>query len=92
VKLRFMALAASLVVAPAAFTGSLAQSSGGGSDVPKATTKAAVAGATADGTIGTKTGASTSPTSGTAGGGMSTASGMKSGGEAKKSKIPASAP
>ena len=90
-RLRTIAIAASFILAPAAFTASFAQSSGGGSDVPKATTRAAVAGATTNGTLGTKVGSSLSPTSGTGGGGMSTGNGMKAGGEARKSKIPASA-
>ena len=93
-KLGIIAVAASFILAPAAFTESFAQSSsgGGGSDIPKATTRAASAGATTNGTLGTKVGASLSPTNGTQGGGMSTGGGMKAGGQNRKSKVPASSP
>ena len=93
-------VAASMVLAPAAFTAGYAQSSsgggsgsgGGGSDIPKATTQAASPGATTNGTLGTKVGSSMSPTNGTQGGGISTGGGMKAGGQNRKSKVPASSP
>jgi hypothetical protein len=91
-RFRTIAIAFSFVLAPAVFTASFAQSSGGGSDIPKATTQAGSAGATTNGTLGTKVGSSLSPTNGTQGGGMSTGSGMKAGGQARKSKIKKSAP
>ncbi len=80
---RSLAIATALLFAPPLITASFAQSSGGGSDVPPATARAAVPGAVSNGTLGTKTGYSLSPTSGTAGGGMTTASGMKAGGTDK---------
>jgi hypothetical protein len=84
--LRSFAIATALLFAPPLVTASFAQSSGGGSDVPPATSRAAVPGAVSNGTMGTTVGMSTSPTSGTAGGGMTTASGMKAGG-ADKSRL-----
>ena len=96
-RLRTLAIAAAITLTPAAFTVGYAQSSGGGgsgggSDIPKATTQAGSAGATTNGTLGTKVGSSLSPTNGTQGGGISTGSGMKAGGQARKSKIKKSAP
>jgi hypothetical protein len=84
-------LTASIVIAPAAFTASFAQSSGGGSDIPKATTSSAFPGPriTNSGKVVTS---STRPNSGIGGGGMSTGGGIKAGGEDRKSKIPDSAP
>ena len=76
--LRSFAIASALLFAPPLITASLAA---GGSDVPPATARAAFPGATTNGTMGTRTGASLSPTSGTAGGGMATKSGMKMGGQ-----------
>ena len=84
--LRSYAIASALLFSPPLITASLAQSSGGGSDVPPATSRAAVPGAVSNGTMGTTTGDSVSPTSGTGGGGMTTASGMKMGG-ADKSRL-----
>ena len=78
--IRSFAIATALLFSPPLITASLAQSSGGGSDVPPATSRAAFPGATSNGTMGTTTGSSLSPTSGTGGGGVSTASGMKAGG------------
>jgi hypothetical protein len=83
--LRSFAIASALLFSPPLITASLAQSSGGGSDVPPATARAASPGAVSNGTMGTTIGASLSPTSGTAGGGMTTASGMKAGGADKSS-------
>ena len=80
--LRSFAIATALLFSPPLMTASLAQSSGG-SDVPPATARAASPGAVSNGTLGTTVGNSLSPTSGTAGGGMTTASGMKMGGTAK---------
>jgi hypothetical protein len=77
---RSLAIASALLISPPLVTASLAQSSGGGSDVPPATARAAVPGAVSNGTMGTTTGDSVSPTSGTGGGGMTTGSGMKAGG------------
>lgn len=85
--IRALAFLAALAVVPSA--ASFAQS---GSDVPPATTRSAVAGARSNGTLGTTTGNSYSPTSGTGGGGMSSGNGVKAGGQARKSKIPASSP
>ncbi|WP_419760449.1 hypothetical protein [Acidisoma sp.] len=84
--LRSLAIASALLFAPPLITASMAQSSGGGSDVPPATARAAFPGATSNGAMGTSTGTSLSPTSGTGGGGMATASGMKEGG-ADKSRL-----
>jgi hypothetical protein len=81
--LRSFAIATALLFAPPLITASLAQSSGGGSDVPPATARAAFPGATSNGQLGTSTGDSLSPTSGTGGGGLTTASGMKAGGANK---------
>jgi hypothetical protein len=78
--LRSFAIATALLFSPPLITASLAQSAGGGSNIPPATARAAVAGAVSNGTLGTTVGSSLSPTSGTAGGGMATASGMKVGG------------
>jgi hypothetical protein len=78
--LRSLVIASALLISPPLITASLAQSSGGGSDVPPATARAAVPGAVSNGAMGTTTGDSVSPTSGTGGGGMTTASGMKAGG------------
>jgi hypothetical protein len=83
--LRSFAVASALLFSPPLISASLAQSSGG-SDVPPATARAASPGAVSNGTMGTTIGASLSPTSGTAGGGMTTASGMKAGG-ADKSRL-----
>ncbi len=85
-QLRSFAIATALIVSPPFITASFAQSSGGGSDVPPATARAAVPGAVSNGAMGTTTGASLSPVSGTGGGGMTTASGMKAGG-ADKSRL-----
>ena len=82
-QLRSFAIATALLFSPPLITASFAQSSGGGSDVPPATARAAFPGATSNGTMGTAVGNSLSPTSGTGGGGMTTASGMKSGGADK---------
>jgi hypothetical protein len=87
---RMMIAAGCLIVAPAAFTSSFAQSSGGGSDIPKATTRAAFPGPAIKG--GKAVSSTLSPTSGTGGGGMSSGGGVKPGGEDRKSKIPDSAP
>jgi hypothetical protein len=84
--IRSFAFATALLVSPPLITASLAQSAGSGSDVPPATARAAVPGAVSNGTMGTTVGDSLSPTSGTAGGGMTTASGMKPGG-ADKSRL-----
>jgi hypothetical protein len=81
--LRSFAIATALLFSPPLITASLAQSSGGGSDVPPATARAAFPGATSNGALGTSTNTSLSPTSGTGGGGMTTASGMKAGGTDK---------
>jgi hypothetical protein len=81
-----LAIAAALLFAPPMITASFAQSAGGGSDVPPATARAAMPGAVSNGVMGTTVGDSLSPTSGTAGGGMTTASGMKAGG-ADKSRL-----
>ena len=89
-KLRTLLAAASLLLAPAAFTSSFAQSSGGGSDIPKATTQSAFPGPAIKG--GKAVSSTMSPTSGTGGGGMSSGGGVKPGGEDRKSKIPQSAP
>jgi hypothetical protein len=78
---RALAMASALFLASGALTASLAQS---GSDVPPATDRAASPGAVSNGQLGTTTGNSLSPTSGTAGGGLSTASGMKAGGAAHR--------
>jgi hypothetical protein len=82
--LRSFAIASALLFSPPLITASLAQSSGG-SDVPPATARASSPGAVSNGTMGTTIGASLSPTSGTGGGGMTTASGMKAGGTDKSS-------
>ena len=80
-RLSSFALAASFLVAPPLVTASFAQSSGGGSDVPPATARAAVAGPVTHGSVGTSNNLSTRPMNGVAaGGGMATASGMKAGG------------
>ena len=89
-KLRMTLAAAALLVAPAAFTSSYAQSSGGGSDIPKATTRAAFPGPAIKG--GKAVSSTLSPTSGTGGGGMSSGGGVKPGGQDRKSKIKQSAP
>jgi hypothetical protein len=78
---RALTMASALFLASGALTASLAQS---GSDVPPATNRAASPGAVSNGQLGTTTGNSLSPTSGTAGGGLSTASGMKAGGAAHR--------
>jgi len=57
----------------------------GSSDVQPQTQRAAVAGATTN--SGSATGLSTSPTNGTAGGGMATESGKQAGGMAKQNKV-----
>ncbi len=87
------AIAASMLLAPPLMSASFAQSggSGGGSDVPPATAHAAVAGPVTHGGMGTNNNLSTRPMNGVgAGGGMSTNSGMKVGGNnrnaAKKGK------
>ena len=96
-RLRMTILAASLFMAPAAFTASFAQSSGGGgtggggSDVSKSTTQSAFPGPRING-AGQAVLNSTRPTSGVGGGGMSSGGGVKPGGEDRKSKIPASSP
>jgi len=84
--LRTLVFASAIILSPPLMAASFAQSSGGGSDVPPATARAAVPGAVSNGTMGTTTGMSVSPTSGTAGGGMATASGMKAGG-ANRSRL-----
>jgi hypothetical protein len=84
--IRSFAIATALIFSPPLITASFAQSSGGGSDVPPATARAAFPGATSNGSLGTSTGSSVSPTSGTGGGGLATASGMKAGG-ADKSRL-----
>jgi len=71
-----------LFFSPPLIAAGLAQSSGG-SDVPPATARAAVPGAVSNGAIGTTVGNSLSPVSGTGGGGMATASGIKAGGSDK---------
>lgn len=78
-----LAVATAILATPLA---ALAQSSGNGSDKPPATQKSAVPGATTDGSLGTTSGNSTAPTNGTSGGGMSAASGVKAGGQAKQNK------
>jgi hypothetical protein len=85
-QLRRFAAAIVLLFSPPLITAGLAQSSGGGSDVPPATARAAVPGAVSNGTLGTTVGNSLSPVSGTGGGGMATASGIKAGG-ADKSRL-----
>ncbi|MBW4023832.1 MAG: hypothetical protein HIU92_11990 [Proteobacteria bacterium] len=89
-KVQAIALAGAMLLAPAAFTASFAQSSGSGSDVPPSTTRSAFPGPAvkSNGTVQS----TLSPTSGTGGGGMSTKSGMKAGGQDRKSKIQTSAP
>ncbi len=86
-KFRALAVASIFVLAPV--SASFADS---GSDEPPDTAKAAVAGATSNGTIGTTVGNSTSPTSGTGGGGMSTGNGQKAGGLAKRDKATSTTP
>jgi hypothetical protein len=86
---RFYALALSSAFVLAPMTASYAAT---GSDKPPDTAKAAVAGATSNGTIGTTVGNSTSPTSGTGGGGMSTGNGQKAGGLAKRDKATSTTP
>ena len=96
-RLRTIAIAASFILAPAAFTASFAQSSGGGgtggggSDIPKSTTSSAFAGPRITGS-GQVVESSTRPNSGIGGGGMSSGGGVKPGGEDRKSQIPASSP
>jgi hypothetical protein len=80
-KFRALAVASIFVLAPAS-----ASFAASGSDTPPDTAKAAVAGATSDGTIGTTIGNSTSPTSGTGGGGLATGSGKKAGALEKRDK------
>ena len=89
-KLCTIIAASFLLLAPAAFTSSFAQSSGGGSDIPKATTRSAFPGPAIKG--GKAVSSTYSPTSGTGGGGISSGGGVKLGGEDRKSKIPESAP
>jgi hypothetical protein len=84
--LRSLLIASVFLLAPPAIGVSLAQNASG-SDVPPATQKSAVAGAVSNGTLGTTTGNSTAPTSGTAGGGMSAGNGMKAGGMARKPMV-----
>jgi hypothetical protein len=83
-QLRRFAAAIVLLFSPPLIAAALAQS--GGSDVPPATARAAVPGAVSNGTLGTTVGNSLSPVSGTGGGGMATASGIKAGG-ADKSRL-----
>jgi hypothetical protein len=85
--LRSLLIASAFLLAPPAMGVSLAQNGASGSDVPPATQSSAVAGAVSNGTLGTTTGNSNSPTSGTAGGGMSSGNGMKAGGTARKAMI-----
>ncbi|WP_159013637.1 hypothetical protein [Acidisoma sp. S159] len=78
---RALAMASAFFLAPAGITATLAAS---GSDVPPATNRAASPGAVSNGQLGTVTGNSVSPTSGTAGGGLSSANGQKAGGAAHR--------
>jgi hypothetical protein len=78
------ALAFAFILLPATVTASFAQS-GSGSDVPKATARAAFPGPTTNGATQTSSN-SLSSTSGTAGGGMGSAGGVKLGGQDRKSK------
>ena len=94
-KLRTILAAGALLLAPAAFNSTFAQSSGssgsgGGSDTQKGTTESAFPGPAIKGNGAVAS--TTSPTSGTGGGGMSSGGGVKPGGEDRKSKIPQSAP
>jgi hypothetical protein len=86
-KFRALAVASIFVLAPVA-----ASFAATGSDKPPDTAKAAVAGATSNGAIGTTVENSTSPTSGTAGGGMTTGNGQKAGGAAKRDKATSTTP
>jgi len=85
-QLRSLFIASAFLLAPPAIGVSVAQSNSG-SDVPPATQRAASPGAVSNGTLGTTTGNSLSPTSGTGGGGMSAGSGVKAGGMAHASKM-----
>jgi len=80
-----LAIASAFILLPATFTASFAQS-GSGSDVPPATTRSAFPGPTTNGATQTSSN-SLSPTSGTGGGGMGSASGRKLGGQDRKSKV-----
>jgi hypothetical protein len=85
-RLLTLAIAASFIMVPAAFTTSLAQSSGGGSEIPKATTRSAFPGPRIDG-AGNAVLDSTRPNSGIGGGGMSSEGGIKAGGEDRNSAL-----
>ncbi|MCB8881978.1 hypothetical protein ACELLULO517_17170 [Acidisoma cellulosilytica] len=78
--LRMIMVAAAITALPIASSWA-----GNGSDVEPQTKNAAVPGATTS--SGSSTGMSSKTTNGTGGGGMSTASGQKAGGLAKKNKV-----
>jgi hypothetical protein len=79
----FFAVASAFILLPGTFTASFAAS---GSDVPPATTRSAFPGPTTNGATQTSS-SSYSPTNGTGGGGMGSASGRKLGGQDRKSKV-----
>jgi hypothetical protein len=83
--LRSLALAAAFALTPLA-----ASFAASGSDVPPATTRAAVAGPVSNKVFGETKSYSLSPTSGAAGGGMASSGGIKAGGQGRQTKITAS--